>query len=83
MFNTPQAMNIKVKFFGALAELTGVSEWSMQGSSTDDCMRQILERYPLLHGQSFALALNARMIKENQGLQDGDVLALLPPFSGG
>jgi len=76
-------MNIRVKFFGSLTELTGTPEISIPAASTDECLQKILQRYPLLHGQTFALALNARIINEGQLVQEGDVLAFLPPFSGG
>lgn len=76
-------MNIRVKFFGALTELTGASEISLRAESTDDCVQLLLSRYPLLKDKTYALALNASLIKENHRMQEGDVLALLPPFSGG
>jgi len=76
-------MNIRVRFFGASTELTGTAEIKLQSNSTEECMQELLGRYPLLRNQTYALALNTRLIKENHLLQEGDVLALLPPFSGG
>jgi molybdopterin converting factor small subunit len=76
-------MQIKVKFFGALTEITGTSEITLSSDTTDACHDEVKRRFLLILQYSYAIALNAAWLKENKKLNDGDELAFLPPFSGG
>ena len=62
-------MNVKIKYFGRLADL---------------CEKMhIITRYPKLRDLSFLISNNKKIVVENISLNQGDEIALLPPFSGG
>jgi molybdopterin synthase sulfur carrier subunit len=77
-------MKIQVLFFGPLQELFGQYEQFVESVTTTDEVLAILKsQQPELGKQTYVLALNEEIIQTNQALASGDVLALLPPFSGG
>jgi molybdopterin synthase sulfur carrier subunit len=77
-------MKIQVLFFGPLQELFGQYEQFVESVTTTDEVLAILKsQQPELGKQTYVLALNEEIIQTNQPLASGDVLALLPPFSGG
>ena len=39
--------------------------------------------FPELVNYTFRIALNQELIEGNPGLNDGDILAIMPPFAGG
>ncbi len=79
-------MSITIKYFGAIAEATGVTEEVMELQEIDGSIEQLrsvcLEKYSSIKDLSFQLALNQSLV--NSGLlKDGDEVAFLPPFAGG
>ena len=77
-------MNIRVKLFGLLADAAGKSELQIENASdTDSLKKQMLLDYPNLADKSFIVAVRKRIIGNNQKLETGDEVALLPPFAGG
>ena len=77
-------MNIRVKLFGLLAGAAGKSELQIENASdTDSLKKQMFLNYPNLANKSFIVAVGKQIIRNNQKLQTGDEVALLPPFAGG
>ena len=77
-------MNIRVKLFGLLADAAGKSELQIENASdTDSLKKQMLLDYPNLANKSFIVAVRKQIIRNNQKLETGDEVALLPPFAGG
>ncbi|HQQ93447.1 MAG TPA: MoaD/ThiS family protein [Bacteroidia bacterium] len=77
-------MGIEVLFFGELAEISGNSSAGLDlARDTDELLEILMVKYPDLRNKSFSVALNNKMIKGPKPLNEGDVLALMPPFSGG
>jgi molybdopterin converting factor small subunit len=78
-------MKISVLFFGSLIDATGGErEIQLNGMHDIDSVKnELLEKYPHLENYTFRIALNQKILDENQGLNDSDVIALLPPFAGG
>ncbi|HEY4798396.1 MAG TPA: MoaD/ThiS family protein [Bacteroidia bacterium] len=77
-------MNVRIKFFGLLAEVAKISELVLPGVKDTDAMREkIISDFPELKNQSFVVAVNKKVITGNQLLDQGDEIALLPPFAGG
>jgi len=77
-------MSIEVKFFGQLAEATGVSHQKIEDIlDTDSLENKISSDFPLLKKHSFVIAVNKQIVNENKSLKSGDEVALLPPFAGG
>jgi molybdopterin synthase sulfur carrier subunit len=77
-------MNVEVKFFGQLADLSGSDTIKVQDVvDTESLRRKLILDYPQLDKYSFQMAVNKKIAKGNQMLSDGCVVALLPPFAGG
>jgi molybdopterin synthase sulfur carrier subunit len=76
-------MNLTIKSFGQLAEITGAAELQMQAADLTSLREALIHRFPELKERKFALAVNKQLITENTSFKENDVVALLPPFSGG
>ena len=75
---------INILAFGQLTEITGQSSWQMEGAiDTDQIRTMLIEKYPALAQSKYLVAVNKEIIRDNVKLKSGDVVALLPPFSGG
>lgn len=82
-------MKVSVLFFAVTRDLAGTSEASLDvpgGAPTvADLVVTLEEAYPELRGRmgSVRIAKNERFAKPDEALRDGDVIALVPPVSGG
>ena len=81
-------ISIRVLFFARLAEAAGSRDLalSIKASATvGDALDLLAQRYPALGelGPALAVALNESYARRADALSDGDVLALIPPVSGG
>jgi molybdopterin synthase catalytic subunit len=81
-------VKIKVLFFGATQDLTGLQEEQTEfpeGLSLDGLWDRYAARFPRLSGLSgvLLLAVNQEIADRARALQDGDEVAFLPPVSGG
>ena len=77
-------MEVKVLFFGVLAEVSGtpVKHYQDVRSMTDLKLR-IQDDYPEIVHYSFRISLNSEITDEDSILKSGDEVALMPPFAGG
>lgn len=77
-------MAIEILFFGSLTDATTVGRLIVADiADTDQLKSYLVERYPALRSTKYFVAVNQRMIQQAVSLQPGDVVALMPPFSGG
>jgi molybdopterin synthase sulfur carrier subunit len=77
-------MKIKILFFGQLSEIINASELELLAiNNTDELNKKLFDLYPKLEDMKFSLAINKKIIHENTPLNNEDIVALLPPFSGG
>lgn len=79
-------MNVTVKLFAHLRAAAGTAEVpvTLTGDATaGDAARAISDMYPTVDVHGAMVAVNARYAKASTTLADGDVVALLPPVSGG
>ena len=77
-------MEIKVFFFGVLADLAGTrcQNYDKVKSFTDLC-RMIKDDYPEFENYDYRISVNNELLNNDPVLKDGDELALMPPFEGG
>ncbi|MGO4911128.1 MoaD/ThiS family protein [Leeuwenhoekiella sp. W20_SRS_FM14] len=79
-------MEITLKYFGQLVDVIGAHEETQTTSFKDSA--QLLKHLKETHAIShipFQLAVNQKLIDADEAvsLNEGDVVALLPPFAGG
>lgn len=77
-------MAIEILFFGSLTDATTVGRLIVEDiTDTDQLKTYLIEKYPALRSARYFVAVNQRMIQQTESLQSGDIVALMPPFSGG
>ena len=80
-------MRVQVLFFGVLRELAGGTERELtlaQGSTVADAIAAAERLLPVTAiWPSIATAVNQEYASRSRQLGEGDVVALLPPVSGG
>ncbi|KAF0240285.1 MAG: molybdopterin synthase sulfur carrier subunit [Chitinophagaceae bacterium] len=77
-------MKIQVLFFGSLTDSSLVAEQTMDlVPDTNELKQVLIQQYPGLKMAKFFIAVNQQMVQENTLLKNGDIVALMPPFSGG
>jgi molybdopterin converting factor small subunit len=74
---------VKVLYFGTAREITGKVEEEMKAHDTAGLKHLINMSYPELRKVPFRLALNGSLLREETLLENGDKIAVLPPFAGG
>ena len=77
-------MEVKVLFFGVLAEVTGTSFKHYQKvKSFGDLKLKIEDDFPEIVHYNYRISVNNEIINIKPKLKDGDEVALMPPFAGG
>jgi molybdopterin converting factor small subunit len=77
-------MEVKVLFFGVLAEVTGTDcKHYLDVKSIGDLKLKIEDDFPEVVHYDFLISLNNEIMNNDSVLNNGDEVALLPPFAGG
>jgi len=80
-------MKVQILFFGITSDLLGASNLELEvvEASTVANLKSLLkEKYPQLKNiASYAIAVNESYAVENLVLEENDVVAIIPPVSGG
>jgi sulfur-carrier protein len=77
-------MEIKVLFFGVLADVTGTTfKHYTDVKSIGELKLRIQDDFPEIVHYNFRISLNSEITDKDIHLKSGDILALMPPFSGG
>ncbi|MCU0471811.1 MAG: MoaD/ThiS family protein [Bacteroidales bacterium] len=77
-------MEIKVLFFGVLAEITKTRFKHYRDiTSYDDLRLRIQDEFPEIVHYNYRIALNSEIINEDPELKNEDEIAYMPPFAGG
>lgn len=78
-------MELQLKYFGRIAELTGKSE-EVRSAAVDTvaALNDVLKKeYPGLAMASYSIAVDHQIVRGEYPLPAKAEVALLPPFSGG
>jgi len=80
-------MNIKILFFGILKDIVGANAMELQ-LENNSTISKLKERLLNEHGKlnsfsNFSVAVNEEYVETNHVLKANDVVALIPPVSGG
>jgi len=80
-------MNVTILFFGITTDLVGKPSilYSIENDSSVENLKELLKTdYPNLKNiDDFAIAVNEEYATNESTLKDGDVVAIIPPVSGG
>ncbi|APG65565.1 molybdopterin synthase sulfur carrier subunit [Tenacibaculum todarodis] len=80
-------MKIKILLFGITSDLLETSSLDFEvatNSSVENLKRELLIKYPQLKNiESYAIAVNESYADNTLTLQENDVVAIIPPVSGG
>ncbi len=81
-------MTIRVKFFAMLREKVGQEEILLQlpdNATTETFWQVMVKKYPQLvaYRKQSRLAVNRTYILQEQHLNEGDEVTIIPPVSGG
>jgi molybdopterin converting factor small subunit len=80
-------MNILVKYFGRLTDISKTGSETVQVDSTATAhglMQLLYTKYKGLQGETFIIFKNQlKLTDENLDLKENDEISLMPPFSGG
>ena len=80
-------MKIETLFFGITRDISGTGNrtFEFEAPVTVDALREMLKAaYPgLVDIKNFAIAVNESYVKGDHLLKNNDVVAIIPPVSGG
>ena len=80
-------MNLSLLFFAALRDLTGLAEDEIvvqqANLSVSGLKEKVQERFPRLTWEGVRVAVNEEFVTDAHPLRSGDVVAFIPPVSGG
>ncbi len=76
-------MQVEVITFGLISDITGQKSFHMQARDLDELKSLLLDQFPKLQDQHYAIAVNREFVTGNIEFPDHAEVALLPPFSGG
>ncbi len=79
-------MNVTVHYYGLLAERRGLAEERIATISANaaELYAELDARHRLgLSSENFRVAVNDEFVSWDHPLQENDLIALLPPMSGG
>ncbi len=78
---------VRVKLFANLREIAGIDEISIDAHSLDELIAWLGRSYPrlkeLIDEGYIRVFVNCKPVNSNVPLKNDDVVALLPPVSGG
>ncbi|MDX1752797.1 MAG: MoaD/ThiS family protein [Salinimicrobium sediminis] len=77
-------MELKIKYFGLLAEVTGCEEESIffSGNSISELLETLYTSYSGLKDKDFQVAQNMELVSPEDKITSTNIV-LLPPFAGG
>ncbi|KOS05131.1 hypothetical protein AM493_03060 [Flavobacterium akiainvivens] len=75
-------MKVRVIAFGQIAEITG-GELFIEAQDTVVLKAALQVEFPTLADKKYAIAVNNKLVTEVTALTENDVVALMPPYSGG
>jgi molybdopterin synthase sulfur carrier subunit len=82
--NINRFMEIKVLFFGVLAEVTQTMfRHYSDVCSFSDLKHRIEDEFPEIVHYDFRIAVNSELINDEPELKNNDEVAFMPPFAGG
>ncbi|GGD92330.1 MoaD/ThiS family protein [Planktosalinus lacus] len=77
-------MEINILAFGQIEEIIGKDSFTLSDVRDTEALKSKLsDLYPEMNRIPYSISVNKNIINGNHTLENGDEVALLPPFSGG
>lgn len=81
-------MKVRAEFYSRLKEIIGAPALDIslpENATVNDLFEQLKENYPQLRDfeKSMLFGLGVEFVDRNHVLNDGDVIAIMPPVQGG
>ncbi len=77
-------MTINVMIFGQLTDIISKQTLILSDiADTNHLVKELNKKYPALAQARYIIAVDKQTVTGNAKLRDGNIVALLPPFSGG
>ncbi len=77
-------MKTEVLFFGIIVDITGKNRMEIDNCiDTFSIKTAIINEFPKLCNYKFVMTVRNQIVSDNKILNNGDVVAFLPPFAGG
>lgn len=78
-------MHIKILLFGTLSDIAGASRVEINSfvKDTEELKNYLNKKYPSFGKANYLISVNQSIVRDKTMLNDGDEVALLPPFAGG
>ncbi|MCX2452271.1 MoaD/ThiS family protein [Pedobacter gandavensis] len=77
-------MEIEIISFGKISEFIPRQKIDITGISDTDTLKVHLEKaFPQISTMKYKLALNEKLVQNNTLISGNEVVAIMPPFSGG
>ncbi len=77
-------MEIEILTFGQITDIIGKSSIKISHiNNTNELIDNLSQQFPELKNTRYIVAVNKQIVHQITPLTSGDVVALLPPFSGG
>lgn len=77
-------MEIEIITFGKIASFIAPQKLDInEATDTNELQCYLEENFPELAMVKYKLAVNKLLVQENSKLKNNDIVAIMPPFSGG
>ncbi len=77
-------MSIEIIFFGQLTDITACTSIEMENpGSVSQIKKAMFQQFPALIHSKFTIALNNKIVQDEEIILDNSKIAFMPPFSGG
>lgn len=84
MRQNDRSMDIRVLFFGVLAEVTQTMFRHYRDiTSFRHLMNRITDEFPEFVHYDYRIAVNSELVNDEPVLKNNDEVAFMPPFAGG
>ncbi|MBM3412260.1 MAG: MoaD/ThiS family protein [Bacteroidetes bacterium] len=84
MESTTTGSTIRVIAFGKAVEIINANSLTVEGMTDVNALKDWLSiNFPGISELKISIAVNQKVVSQNRLFENGDEVALLPPFSGG